>query len=82
MLKPKAQNRVKFCEAEASSSVYFLLDMDNHTPAKQIVAPTAPHLANLEGSFANPQQIQELAKKVNVSTMETEHVEVNTFLQT
>ncbi|RXW23651.1 hypothetical protein EST38_g2191 [Candolleomyces aberdarensis] len=58
-----------------------ILDSGDHAPAKQIVAPTAPHLTHVDGSFADAPKIQELAKKVDVLTMEIEHVNVDTLLQ-
>ncbi|KAJ2935612.1 hypothetical protein H1R20_g1482, partial [Candolleomyces eurysporus] len=58
-----------------------ILDSGDNSPAKQIVAPAAPHLAHVDGSFADAPKIQELAKKVDVLTMEIEHVNVDTLLQ-
>ena len=58
-----------------------ILDSGDNAPAKQIIAPLAPHLAHVDGSFADAPKIQELAKKVDVLTMEIEHVNVDTLLQ-
>lgn len=58
-----------------------ILDSGDNAPAKQIVAPLAPHLTHVDGSFADAPKIQELAKKVDVLTMEIEHVNVDTLLQ-
>jgi phosphoribosylaminoimidazole carboxylase len=52
-----------------------ILDTGEHGPAKQVVAPTEPHLVHLDGSFADPTKIRELAKKVDVLTVEIEHVD-------
>jgi phosphoribosylaminoimidazole carboxylase len=58
-----------------------ILDSGDHAPAKQVVAPTAAHLAHVDGSFADAEKIQELAKKVDVLTMEIEHVDVESLRQ-
>ncbi|KAI0286201.1 AIR carboxylase-domain-containing protein [Russula brevipes] len=49
-----------------------ILDVGAHAPAKQIVAPTEPHLAHVDGSFSDPQRIRDLAAEVNVLTAEIE----------
>jgi phosphoribosylaminoimidazole carboxylase len=54
-----------------------ILDVGAQAPAKQIVAPVAPHLAHLDGSFSDPAKIRELAGKVDVLTVEIEHVGVD-----
>ncbi|KAH9007195.1 Phosphoribosylaminoimidazole carboxylase [Lactarius hatsudake] len=54
-----------------------ILDIGAHAPAKQVVAPTAPHRAHVDGSFSDPDQIRELATKVDVLTVEIEHVNVD-----
>lgn len=54
-----------------------VLDIGAHAPAKQVVAPTAPHRAHVDGSFSDPDQIRELATKVDVLTVEIEHVNVD-----
>lgn len=53
-----------------------VLDVGEHTPAKQVVAPRAPNRAHIDGSFADPVKIRELAAKVDVLTVEIEHVDV------
>ncbi|KAH9045789.1 Phosphoribosylaminoimidazole carboxylase [Lactarius pseudohatsudake] len=54
-----------------------VLDIGAHAPAKQVVAPTAPHRAHVDGSFSDPDRIRELATKVDVLTVEIEHVNVD-----
>jgi len=54
-----------------------ILDVGAQAPAKQIVAPAAPHLAHIDGSFSDPAKIRELAGKVDVLTVEIEHVGVD-----
>ncbi|KAI0250602.1 Phosphoribosylaminoimidazole carboxylase [Lactifluus subvellereus] len=54
-----------------------ILDVGPQAPAKQILAPTVPHLAHVDGSFSDPEQIRELAAKVDVLTVEIEHVNVD-----
>lgn len=56
-----------------------ILDAGEHAPAKQIVAPSASHLAHVDGSFTDPQKIRELANKVDVLTVEIEHVDTATL---
>ncbi|KAH9887710.1 phosphoribosylaminoimidazole carboxylase [Cubamyces lactineus] len=53
-----------------------VLDVGEHTPAKQVVAPRAPSLAHIDGSFADSVKIRKLASKVDVLTVEIEHVDV------
>ncbi|KAI0717558.1 Phosphoribosylaminoimidazole carboxylase [Cerioporus squamosus] len=53
-----------------------VLDVGDNGPAKQVVAPRAPQLAHIDGSFADPEKIRELSGKVDVLTVEIEHVEV------
>ncbi|TFY73594.1 hypothetical protein EWM64_g10417, partial [Hericium alpestre] len=53
-----------------------ILDV-GHSPAKQIVAPATPALAHVDGSFSDPAKIRELASKVDVLTVEIEHVNVD-----
>ncbi|KAH8115700.1 phosphoribosylaminoimidazole carboxylase [Phellopilus nigrolimitatus] len=52
-----------------------ILDVGEHTPAKQIVS-SPPHLGHVDGSFSDPAKISELAAKVDVLTVEIEHVDV------
>jgi phosphoribosylaminoimidazole carboxylase len=56
-----------------------ILDVGEHGPAKQLVAPLAPNLSHVDGSFADPEKIRELAAKVDVLTVEIEHVDVATL---
>ena len=49
-----------------------ILDNGNDAPAKQVVA----HSGHVDGSFADPAKIVELAQKVDVLTVEIEHVNV------
>ncbi|KAI0785579.1 phosphoribosylaminoimidazole carboxylase [Abortiporus biennis] len=52
-----------------------ILDVGDYTPAKQIVVPRKPETAHINGSFADPAKIRELASKVDVLTVEIEHVD-------
>ena len=54
-----------------------ILDVGAEAPAKQIVAPTTPDLAHIDGSFRDPPEIRELATKVDVLTVEIEHIDVD-----
>jgi len=56
-----------------------VLDVGENGPAKQVVYPSAPHLSHIDGSFMNPEKIRELAAKVDILTVEIEHVDVNTL---
>ena len=56
-----------------------ILDVGEHAPAKQVVAPLPPNLSHIDGSFADPAKIRELAAKVDVLTVEIEHVDVTTL---
>ena len=58
-----------------------ILDVGEQAPAKQILVPSAPHLAHLDGSFSDPEKIRELAAKVDVLTVEIEHVGVDILEQ-
>ncbi|CAL1708195.1 unnamed protein product [Somion occarium] len=53
-----------------------ILDSGDYTPAKQIVVPRTAEKAHIDGSFTDPAKIRELAKKVDVLTVEIEHVDV------
>ena len=53
-----------------------VLDVGETGPAKQVIAPRAPNLTHIDGSFADPEKIRELSTKVDVLTVEIEHVEV------
>ncbi|OCH87663.1 Phosphoribosylaminoimidazole carboxylase [Obba rivulosa] len=52
-----------------------ILDVGAHGPAKQVVAPREPRLAHIDGSFTDPAKIRELAERVDVLTVEIEHVD-------
>ena len=56
-----------------------ILDAGENGPAKQVVAPIARHLSHIDGSFADPEKIRELATKVDVLTVEIEHVDATTL---
>ncbi|KAF6748541.1 phosphoribosylaminoimidazole carboxylase [Ephemerocybe angulata] len=58
-----------------------ILDSGDNAPAKQILAPTDPGLAHVDGHFSDAEKIQELARKVDVLTMEIEHVNVESLKQ-
>ncbi|KAL5512233.1 hypothetical protein ACEPAG_3518 [Sanghuangporus baumii] len=53
-----------------------ILDVGDYAPAKQIVS-SPPHLGHVDGSFTDPEKIKELAAKVDVLTVEIEHVDVS-----
>ncbi|KAF7790758.1 hypothetical protein EIP86_001715 [Pleurotus ostreatoroseus] len=53
------------------------LDVGEHTPAKQVFAPKHPEKAHINGSFSDPTMVRELAHKVDVMTVEIEHVNVD-----
>lgn len=53
-----------------------ILDAGESAPAKQIIAPRSPALTHIDGSFTDPEKIRQLANKVNVITVEIEHVDV------
>lgn len=54
-----------------------ILDVGASAPAKQILAPTTAHLSHIDGSFTDPTKIRELAAKVDVLTVEIEHIDVD-----
>lgn len=56
-----------------------ILDAGEHVPAKQIIAPSTPSLRHIDGSFSDPTKIRELAEKVDVLTVEIEHVDAHTL---
>ena len=58
-----------------------ILDIGENGPAKQVVAPISPRLSHVDGSFADPEKIRELASKVDVLTVEIEHVDAATLEQ-
>ena len=53
-----------------------ILDVGDDAPAKQIVSSPA-HIGHVDGSFADPVKIRELAHKVDVLTVEIEHVDAD-----
>ncbi|KAI0730049.1 AIR carboxylase-domain-containing protein [Fomitopsis betulina] len=53
-----------------------ILDFGDNAPAKQTVSPRSANLAHIDGSFTDPAKIRELAAKVDVMTVEIEHVDV------
>jgi len=52
-----------------------ILDSGEHGPAKQVLAPNTPQLSHIDGSFTDPSKIRQLAAKVDVLTVEIEHVD-------
>lgn len=54
-----------------------ILDVGAHSPAKQILAPISPETSHIDGSFTDPTKILELASRVDILTVEIEHVDVN-----
>lgn len=64
----------------ASASLFnidvVILDVGESAPAKQIIAPRSPAFTHIDGSFADPEKIRQLAQKVDVITVEIEHVDV------
>jgi phosphoribosylaminoimidazole carboxylase len=54
-----------------------ILDVGTDAPAKQILAPTTPDLAHIDGSFRDSPKIHELASKVDVLTVEIEHIDAD-----
>ncbi|KAI0311523.1 Phosphoribosylaminoimidazole carboxylase [Amylostereum chailletii] len=53
-----------------------ILDVGDQAPAKQIVAPRSAQHAHIDGAFTDPEKIRQLAAKVDVLTVEIEHVNV------
>lgn len=51
-----------------------ILDVGDNSPAKQILARASSDRAHVDGSFTDPERIRELASKVDVLTVEIEHV--------
>lgn len=50
------------------------LDVGEHSPAKQVISPRSAQKAHVNGAFSDPAKIRELAEKVDVITVEIEHV--------
>ncbi|KAJ7683517.1 phosphoribosylaminoimidazole carboxylase [Mycena rosella] len=57
-----------------------ILDVGETGPAKQVLAPTEPHLSHIDGSFTDPARIQELAARADVLTVEIEHVDADVLI--
>ncbi|KAG2066783.1 Phosphoribosylaminoimidazole carboxylase [Suillus decipiens] len=53
------------------------LDVGENSPAKQIVSPRSPFLTHIDGSFIDPEKIKTLASKVDILTVEIEHVDAS-----
>ncbi|KAG2363725.1 Phosphoribosylaminoimidazole carboxylase [Suillus spraguei] len=53
------------------------LDAGQNSPAKQIVSPRSPFLAHIDGSFIDPEKIKALASKVDILTVEIEHIDAS-----
>ncbi|KAK0463139.1 phosphoribosylaminoimidazole carboxylase [Desarmillaria tabescens] len=53
-----------------------ILDVGDSAPAKQVIAHSG-NLSHIDGSFTDPQKIRELASKVDVLTVEIEHIDVD-----
>ncbi|KAJ7815966.1 phosphoribosylaminoimidazole carboxylase [Mycena olivaceomarginata] len=58
-----------------------ILDVGEHAPAKQVLAPTSSQYAHIDGSFTDQARIRELAAKVDVLTVEIEHVDADALAQ-
>ena len=54
-----------------------ILDVGENAPAKQVIYPRSGDLAHVDGSFTDSKKIKELAAKVDVLTVEIEHVDVS-----
>ncbi|KAL1678156.1 hypothetical protein EV122DRAFT_212579 [Schizophyllum commune] len=62
-------------EAAARLNIPLVFLDSGHSPAKQIVNPANEQHAHVDGSFADSAKIKELAAKVDVLTVEIEHVD-------
>ncbi|KAJ6544348.1 hypothetical protein B0H19DRAFT_1170409 [Mycena capillaripes] len=58
-----------------------ILDFGEHGPAKQVLAPISAEYSHIDGSFTDPARIRELEAKVNVLTVEIEHVDADALAQ-
>jgi phosphoribosylaminoimidazole carboxylase len=59
-----------------------ILDVGEDGPAKQVISHTAgSSLTHVDGSFSDPAKIRELADKVDILTVEIEHVDVTALDQ-
>lgn len=54
-----------------------ILDSGANTPAKQVILPPAGHSSHVDGPFTSREHILELASKVDVLTVEIEHVDAD-----
>jgi phosphoribosylaminoimidazole carboxylase len=54
-----------------------ILDSGVLGPAKQIVSSSSPETAHINGSFTDPEQIRALAERVDILTVEIEHVDAD-----
>jgi len=54
-----------------------ILDVGTDSPAKQVIKPLSRDLEHVDGSFADSIKIKELAEKVDVLTVEIEHVDAD-----
>lgn len=52
-----------------------ILDVGENGPAKQIISPKASSLTHIDGAFTDPEKIKALASKVDILTVEIEHVD-------
>ncbi|KAF8994586.1 phosphoribosylaminoimidazole carboxylase [Cyathus striatus] len=57
-----------------------ILDVGPNAPAKQILSPLTPSLAHIDGSFSSASKISELASKVDILTIEIEHVDAQALI--
>ncbi|KAF7333045.1 phosphoribosylaminoimidazole carboxylase [Mycena venus] len=58
-----------------------ILDVGEHSPAKQVLAPISTQYSHIDGGFTDPARIRELAAKVDVLTVEIEHVDADALSQ-
>ncbi|TFK53358.1 Phosphoribosylaminoimidazole carboxylase [Heliocybe sulcata] len=66
--------RMLAASASLSNIDVVILDVGENGPAKQVLSPRSSSLAHIDGSFADPGKIRELAQRVDVLTVEIEHV--------
>jgi phosphoribosylaminoimidazole carboxylase len=64
-------------EAALLNVPVIILDQGTAGPAKQVVAPSSSEHAHLDGSFADAAMIRALAAKVDILTVEIEHVDAD-----
>ncbi|KAJ7196949.1 phosphoribosylaminoimidazole carboxylase [Mycena pura] len=58
-----------------------ILDAGEHAPAKQVLSPLSTKYAHFDGLFSDPAKIKELAQKVDVLTVEIEHVDADALAE-